>query len=105
MADQPSIQQLNIEHFNKHSHEVKPHMLALADQVAGYLVQHLPECSRTDTVALEFGCGLGLVSERLAPQVHSMFGVDITPKAVEVRASASLQMLLHVAPVMSHLQV
>lgn len=80
-----SLQQLNIDHFNKHSAEVKPYMLALAESTAQHILQHIP-VGQNSTV-LEFGCGLGLISERLAPAAGSVYGVDIAPNTVEVSGS------------------
>jgi 2-polyprenyl-3-methyl-5-hydroxy-6-metoxy-1,4-benzoquinol methylase len=85
MAEQqqaPNLQQLNIDHFNKHGAEVKPHMLALADSTAQHILQHIP--LGLDSPVLDFGCGLGLISERLAPKVGSVTGVDVAPNMVEV---------------------
>jgi hypothetical protein len=65
-------------------------MLALADSTAQHILQMIP--LGPDSTVLEFGCGLGLISERLAPAVGSMYGVDIAPKTIEVcdGTSASL---------------
>lgn len=82
MAQTPSLQQRNVDHFNKHHLEPKPHMVALADRTVAQLTQQL-HLSK-DTVVLEFGCGTGLLSERLAPYVGRIYGVDIAPNAVEV---------------------
>uniref|UniRef100_A0A383V5J2 Methyltransferase domain-containing protein n=1 Tax=Tetradesmus obliquus TaxID=3088 RepID=A0A383V5J2_TETOB len=84
MAEQQqaaTLQQLNVEHFNKHGAEVKPHMLALAESTAQHILQLIP--LGQDSTVLEFGCGLGLISERLAPAVGSVHGVDIAPKTIE----------------------
>jgi SAM-dependent methyltransferase len=86
MAEHPqteSLQQHNIDHFN--GAQVKPHMLALADGAAQHILQHIPV--GLDSTVLEFGCGLGLISERLAPKVGSVTGVDIAPNMVEVGGS------------------
>lgn len=82
MPQNPSLQQLNVDHFNKHHLEPKPHMLDLADRTMAQLTQQL-HLSK-DTVVLEFGCGIGLLSERLAPYVGRVYGIDIAPNAVEV---------------------
>jgi 2-polyprenyl-3-methyl-5-hydroxy-6-metoxy-1,4-benzoquinol methylase len=90
MAEQQqsaSLKQLNIDHFNKHGAEVKAHMLALAETTAQHILQHIP--LGQDSTVLEFGCGLGLISERLAPAVGSVHGVDIAPNMIEVGGSMS----------------
>jgi cyclopropane fatty-acyl-phospholipid synthase-like methyltransferase len=57
-------------------------MLALAESTAQHISQHIP--LGPDSTVLEFGCGLGLISERLAPNVGSVHGIDIALNMVEV---------------------
>lgn len=43
-----------------------------------------------DTRVLDFGCGTGLLTERLAPRVREVVAVDASPAMVEVLAGKSL---------------
>jgi predicted TPR repeat methyltransferase len=61
-------------------------MLALADSTAQHILQHIP--LGLDSTVLEFGCGLGLISETLAMKVGFVTGVDIAPNMVEVGGSS-----------------
>lgn len=79
-----SLASINADTFNRKAkaYDDKPYMVALADQVAAALQQALPLGAQT--AVLEFGCGTGLLSARLAPIVGSMHGSDIADAMVEV---------------------
>ncbi|KAJ3405514.1 hypothetical protein HDV05_006536 [Chytridiales sp. JEL 0842] len=44
------------------------------------------------TKLIDFGCGTGLLSEKLADTVHSIYGIDVSPNMIEVanRKAATL---------------
>jgi ubiquinone/menaquinone biosynthesis C-methylase UbiE len=62
--------------------EEKPQRVALARKVAEAIRQAIP---LADTMqALEYGCGTGLVSRILSPQVKTIMAVDTSPRMLEV---------------------
>jgi ubiquinone/menaquinone biosynthesis C-methylase UbiE len=52
----------------------KPGRVKLAEDIAAAIMEKLPLSTEWD--ALDFGCGTGLVTLRLAPALHSITGVD-----------------------------
>lgn len=79
-----SFVSVNADTFNKiaKSYDEKQYMVALADQVAAAVQHKLPLSSQT--AVLEHGCGTGLLSERLAPNVGLVRGSDIATAMVDV---------------------
>jgi ubiquinone/menaquinone biosynthesis C-methylase UbiE len=62
--------------------EEKPQRVALARKVAEAIRQAIP---LADTMqVLEYGCGTGLVSRTLSPQVKKIMAVDTSPRMLEV---------------------
>lgn len=62
--------------------EEKPQRVALARKVAEAIRQAIP---LADTMqVLEYGCGTGLVSRILSPQVKTIMAVDTSPRMLEV---------------------
>lgn len=62
--------------------EEKPQRVALAHKVAEAIKQAIP-LARTMQV-LEYGCGTGMVSRGLSPQVATILAVDTSPQMLEV---------------------
>jgi ubiquinone/menaquinone biosynthesis C-methylase UbiE len=52
----------------------QPGRIKMADELFAALVRHVPLTPQTD--AFEFGCGTGLITMRLQPQVRRIVGVD-----------------------------
>lgn len=65
-----------------------PAVVAYADAAWASLLASLPVGS--DTRVLDFGCGTGLLTERLAPRVREVVAVDASPAMVEVLAAKAL---------------
>jgi len=65
-----------------------PAVVAYADAAWASLLASVPVGS--DTRVFDFGCGTGLLSERLAPRVREVVAVDASPAMVEVLAAKAL---------------
>ncbi len=65
-----------------------PAVVAYADAACASLLASVPVGS--DTRVLDFGCGTGLLTERLAPHVREVVAVDASRAMVEVLAAKAL---------------
>src|SRR5512142_3492495 len=63
----------------------KPGLVKLAGEVADAIIREAAPAAGMD--ALDFGCGTGLVTLRLAPLVRSITGVDSSPGMLAVLES------------------
>ncbi|MGE5293476.1 MAG: class I SAM-dependent DNA methyltransferase [Solirubrobacterales bacterium] len=62
-----------------------PALVKLADDVAAAIVRQVPLDAGMN--ALDFGCGTGLLTLRLAPRVRSIIGVDTSQGMLDVLAA------------------
>ena len=62
--------------------EEKPQRVALARRVAEAIQQAIPLA--TSMQVLEYGCGTGMVSRALSPNVEKILAVDTSPRMLEV---------------------
>lgn len=76
----------NWDHFDKQAVELAggdhPFALPLTDLIAPHVLSAYPYNKETTTV-LDFACGTGLMSRRLAPSVKSIVGIDISPVTID----------------------
>jgi len=71
------------EYFNKSADQWdKPRRVAMADNVSAAIRKNIP-VSKTMT-AMEFGCGTGLISMALAPEVKHVLAVDMSENMLAV---------------------
>ncbi|KAJ7144936.1 S-adenosyl-L-methionine-dependent methyltransferase [Mycena crocata] len=70
--------------FDEHAHkaEHRPHAPELAESVSNAILQAYPFDKDTTTV-LDYACGTGIVSRRLAPHCKTLLGVDISQGMVD----------------------
>ncbi|MDH5672821.1 MAG: class I SAM-dependent methyltransferase [Myxococcales bacterium] len=65
-----------------------PAVVAYADAAWASLLASVPVGS--DAHVLDFGCGTGLLTERISPRVREVVAVDASPAMVEVLATKAL---------------
>lgn len=65
-----------------------PAVVAYADAAWASLLASVPVGS--DAHVLDFGCGTGLLTERISPRVREVVAVDASPAMVEVLAAKAL---------------
>ena len=83
-SDSEHIPANNVKHFDAAAAdwEEKPQRVALARRVAEAIRQAIPIA---DTMqVLEYGCGTGMISRALSPQVKKITAVDTSPRMLEV---------------------
>lgn len=83
-ADSEHLPADNVKRFDAAAAdwEEQPQRVALARKVAEAIRQAIP-LAKTMRV-LEYGCGTGLVSRTLSPQVKTIMAVDTSPRMLEV---------------------
>ena len=72
-----------------------PAVVAYADAAFASLEAAMPLAR--DMRVLDFGCGTGLLTERMAPHVSEVVAVDASPAMIEVLASKGLPNVTHAA--------
>lgn len=74
----------NVEHFNKEAAawDEKPYILEWAAKLNSLLNQYLT-LDPAHTTVIDFGCGTGAVSVRLAQNVRMVVGVDMSNNMIE----------------------
>ena len=79
-----TLAEKNAEHFDQQAAtwDAKPHVTKLAQEAGAAVPDLVPLTS--STVAVEFGCGTGILSETIAPKVGRIVGVDTSPEMVNV---------------------
>ena len=87
--------QANIDRFNAiaDSWDDNPTRLELARAAAGGILENLPLTGREQ--AMEFGCGTGLVTALVAPNVASVLAVDSSAGMLEVLQRKTDELGLH----------
>ena len=75
------------------SWDEQPNRVKLATDVANAISQHITLTSEMEV--LDFGCGTGLVSLRLASQVKSVTGLDSSPAMLDVFQAKARQQKLN----------
>ncbi|KAH9911687.1 S-adenosyl-L-methionine-dependent methyltransferase [Epithele typhae] len=77
----------NAAYFDEQADHVEtehPHWPAMAEKVVTKMRTDWPELfDPARTRALDFACGIGLISQNLHPHVQSVVGVDISQRSVE----------------------
>ena len=83
-ADSEHLPADNVKRFDAAAAdwEEQPQRVALARKVAEAIRQAIP-LAKTMRV-LEYGCGTGMVSRTLSPQVKTIMAVDTSPRMLEV---------------------
>ena len=69
--------------------EDKPQRVALAHSVAQAIIKAIPITPRME--ALEYGCGTGLVSRKLAPLVHEITAIDSSQQMLAILKTKAQQ--------------
>ncbi len=74
----------SVTHFNQAAAhwDQKPLRVILAEAVAHAIAQQVP--LRPDMQAMDYGCGTGLVSLALAPQLGSLLGLDSAAEMLKI---------------------
>lgn len=69
-------------HNNEGGYEAQPAAQEVADKISIAILDAFA-FDKSQTVMMDFACGTGMISQRLAPHAKSIIGVDISPKSVE----------------------
>ncbi len=82
-------------HFNQAAAQwdSKPQRVMLAEAVAQRIAQQIP--LRQDMHAIDYGCGTGLVSLALAPQLGKVLGIDSASEMLKVMEDKARAEKLH----------
>lgn len=76
--------EVNRAHFDKHASEYEDHPMALPlTNLAGSHILSAYPFNKDSTRILDFACGTGLMSRKLAPNAKSVTGVDISQGMVD----------------------
>ncbi|KAG8769114.1 hypothetical protein FRC12_005168 [Ceratobasidium sp. 428] len=80
-----SVLEANREHFDSqahvHGYETNEIAQTLAKKCGAAILKAFP-FDEDKTVAMDYACGVGLLSQTLAPHTRTLIGVDISPKSV-----------------------
>ncbi|KAF8602735.1 S-adenosyl-L-methionine-dependent methyltransferase [Ceratobasidium sp. AG-I] len=81
-----SLIDANREHFDSqahaHGYEASPVNQLLAKKCSEAILEAYP-FDEDKTVMMDYACGIGLLSQALAPHTKTLIGVDISPKSVD----------------------
>ncbi|KAK3828171.1 MAG: S-adenosyl-L-methionine-dependent methyltransferase [Benniella sp.] len=83
------VQALNNQHFNSHADQYDAHPQAkeMTERASAAVMQEFKASTSEEIVqnasVLEFGCGTGLCSFQIAPQVNQFLGLDVAEGMLE----------------------
>ncbi|CAE6429578.1 unnamed protein product [Rhizoctonia solani] len=69
-------------HSHEGGYETQPAAQEMANKISATVLETFP-FDKSQTVMMDFACGTGMISQRLAQHTKSIIGVDISPKSVD----------------------